>query len=720
MRKHKIENLTWKELVWHRPFDLTAVWEAFSHLAALSPRGAVIWESRGRNGQITHLLGAEQKYMSSIEETLRAHGDIQFHDISMETRYPTTIARQLKITHPSLSLKTDITEAVIRAGLAALSEDKTGAEIVLQIVFGRAYAPSSVPADLPDPHATWLQIILGDVSKATTESRKNVREKSEQHAFQAVIRIGASGNEAARRIRSVLSALRTLESAGVRIHDEEISSERLNIAHVPWHFPLQLSVKELANFLLLPAGEEELPGTPGIHPRLTLPPSWYRNPTNIQNDRSFAVSMDMVNPKKLSIPVRDSLEHTHLIGPTGSGKSTVMLHLILADIRAGRSVLVIDPKADLVNDILSRIPKQRTDDVVVIDPSDPCPVGFNPLAFKNYETPSLIADAILGVLKEIWSDSWGVRIQDVLSAALLTLVEVEGASLLWLPVLLTDDAFRQRITGSVKDKIALKPFWQQFDALKDHERHQWIEPVLNKLRQLLLRPGLRNVLGQAEPKFDLTDLFYKRKIVLVPLNKGLIGSESARLLGSLIVGLTWTLALSRAGLPPERRFPVEMYIDELQDYLSLPTDLSDALAQARGLELGLTLAHQYFDQLPSNIRSGINANTRSKIMFGLNSTDAKAAAGMAPELAAEDFMALPRYQVYASFQSGGKNTGWVQGRTLPPPPVLRDAADLKAHSQKTYGTPAEQVEADYLKMFEDDCIPDNEWGDAAIGRRKRL
>ena len=94
-----------------------------------------------------------------------------------------------------------------------------------------------------------------------------------------------------------------------------------------------------------------------------------------------------------------------------------MLHLILADIKAGRSVLVIDPKADLVNDILSRIPEKRTDDVVVIDPSDDCPVGFNPLAFKNYENPALIADAILGVLKEIWSDSWGVRIQDVLSAA---------------------------------------------------------------------------------------------------------------------------------------------------------------------------------------------------------------------------------------------------------------------------------------------------------------
>ena len=73
---------------------------------------------------------------------------------------------------------------------------------------------------------------------------------------------------------------------------------------------------------------------------------WYRQPTNQQNNRTFAVSMDMT-PKKLSISPRDSLEHTHLIGPTGSGKSTAMQHLILSDIKAGRSVLVLDPKQDL-------------------------------------------------------------------------------------------------------------------------------------------------------------------------------------------------------------------------------------------------------------------------------------------------------------------------------------------------------------------------------------
>ena len=408
------------------------------------------------------------------------------------------------------------------------------------------------------------------------------------------------------------------------------------------------------------------------------------------------------------------------LGPTGSGKSTAMLHLILADINAGRNVLVLDPKTQLVDDLLMRIPKERAGDVVIIDPSDPCPCGFNPLAFKDYGNPSLIADAILSVLKEIWSDSWGVRIADILNAALLTLTEVDNSTLLWLPPLLTDKNFRRKITSSINDRVALRPFWEQYDSLRDSERRTQTEPVLNKIRQFLLRPGLRNILGQAKPKFSLTDLFYKHRIVLIPLNKGLTGGESARLLGSLIVGLTWTLALSRAGIPAEKRHIVEIYIDELQDYLSLPTDLSDALAQARGLGVGLTLAHQYRDQLPLEIRSGVDANARNKIVFGLSSKDAKDMAAMAPELTSEDFMALPRYQIYTSFQSGGRNTGWVQGRTMPPPPALRDAADLKARSQAAYGIPPEQTEEEYLSTFTTNSkTAEENPGDINIGRKKR-
>lgn len=168
---------------------------------------------------------------------------------------------------------------------------KRGTETILQVVIGRGISPSPVPADLSDPHATWLEVILGSVSKATAEARKTVREKAEQHGFEAAIRIGVSDERATPRLRSLISALKVLESAGVRINDEAEKPEKINTAHVPWHFPLRLSVKELTNFLLLPAGEEELPGTPGLHPKLTLPPAWYDG----DNDR-FAMRIFMVRP----------------------------------------------------------------------------------------------------------------------------------------------------------------------------------------------------------------------------------------------------------------------------------------------------------------------------------------------------------------------------------------------------------------------------------------
>lgn len=719
MLKRSISELHWREVVWQRPFTIEAVWEMLSNIASMQQRGAVIWEARGSNGFVRYHIGAEHKYLSHIEEAMQAHGDIRFYDIPPHTRKAVSTARQLKITKPVLSLKTDLTMSAIRASLAAMAAVRQGEETVLQVILGPSYAPTPVPQHMPDPNASWLSAILGNVGPASAESRTSVKDKAAQHSFSAVIRLGVSGSGNTHKLAGIHSALKTLESAGVRIHANSEKPERINLAHIPWHFPLRLSVKELTNFLLLPAGEEELAGANGLHPKLTLPPKWYKEQTRTKDERCFAHSTQKGERQKLSISPNDALEHTHILGPTGSGKSTAILHLILADIKAGRSVLVIDPKTDLVNAVLERLPKERMDDVVVIDPSDPCPVGFNPFAFKAYKNKALIADAVLAVFKEIFSENWGIRSQDVLSGALLTLAGIDGASLLWLPTLLTDEYFRSSITKRVKDKIGLKPFWEHYDAMRESERRQEIAPVMNKLRQFLFRPGLRNVLGQAEPKFNLMDLFHKRRIVLVPLNRGIIGSESARLLGSLIVGLTWTLALSRASIVPEHRHMVSVFIDELQDYLTLPTDLSDALAQARGLGLALTMAHQYREQLPPRIRAGVDANARNKIVFGLGSSDAKDMAAMAPELSALDFMTLPRYQIYASFQQNGKNTGWVQGQTNPMPPALQQAAELRAHSMTRYGKPHEEVEQEYLNVLIANMPPDEDTGNVAIGRRKK-
>lgn len=141
MTKHQIEHICWKEVSWQRPFDLEDVWEALTHLSALSPRGAVIWECRCKNGRVTHLLGADRMYIGKIEQALRAHRDIQFREVSGNNRTPVRAARELKITKPVLSLNTNLAQSVIRTGLAAMTEDKRGTETVLQVVLGRGFAP---------------------------------------------------------------------------------------------------------------------------------------------------------------------------------------------------------------------------------------------------------------------------------------------------------------------------------------------------------------------------------------------------------------------------------------------------------------------------------------------------------------------------------------------------------------------------------------------------
>lgn len=709
------KDFVWREVSIQRPYESEVLWDILTHIASLTSRGPLVWEARCKSSKMRYIIGTPKWSVSRIQEVFCAHTNVQF--TGGVKREPVTEVRKLKISKPVLSLNTEVSAAMIRAALAAMTGAAADTECVLQIVLGAAFAPSATPKHLPDPNATWLDAVLGNVHSASSEQHKAVREKADQYSYDAVIRVGIAGKNSTTRLHNIVSALRTLESAGVHIRTDKEQPEHLDSASLPWRMPLRLSVKEVACFLLLPAGEEELPGIPGLHPKLLLPPKWYKEPTRITERRAFAATLEN-EPKLLSITPKDALEHTVLLGPTGSGKSTAMQSLILSDIRAGRSVLVLDPKADLVTELLERIPEDRKDDIVVIDPSDPAPVGFNPLMYNR--DPSLTADEILAVFQELFAQNWGIRSADVLSGALLTLARIRRANLLWLPQLLTDENFRRKITSQISDPIALNPFWSHFEAMRDTERRTEIAPVLNKLRQITYRPGLRNVLGQSEPKFSLTDLFYKRRIVLVPLNRGLIGAESARLLGSLIVGLTWTLALSRANVAPEKRHMVSIYIDELQDYLSLPTSFSDALAQARGLGVAYTVAHQYRGQLPPDVKAGIDANCRNKIIFGLNSDDAKDMAAQAPELEALDFMTLPRYHIYTALQSGGRNTGWISGQTLSPMPPLRMAAEIKAESMNRYGVPAEETEATLIRMMTStEPEPDPVITSAPIGRRKK-
>jgi hypothetical protein len=298
-------------------------------------------------------------------------------------------------------------------------------------------------------------------------------------------------------------------------------------------------------------------------------------------------------------------------------------------------------------------------------------------------------------------------------AALLTLARQRHASLCALPALLTNPSVRARLRTRDAD-LALDQFWGWFEALTPGEQQQVVAPVLTRLQPVLLRPTVRTMIGQLDPRFRIEELFTKRRIVLVALRRGAIGPEASALIGSLFVAELWQAVLARTGVAPERRHTVSVYLDEFQTYTHLPTDMADALAQARGLGVGLTLAHQHLAQLPGPLRAAL-ANARSRVCFQLAGDDAQTMARLSGgQLEAQDFQRLPRFEAYAQLVVGGEVTEFTSLRTLPLAPVSTDADVVREASRQRYGRPVEEVEAEIRSLLEGEPADRG-----AVGRRRR-
>lgn len=180
---------------------------------------------------------------------------------------------------------------------------------------------------------------------------------------------------------------------------------------------------------------------------------------------------------------------------------------------------------------------------------------------------------------------------------------------------------------NLKDPVGLESFWNWFELLSDAQRHQMLNPILNKFRQFLLRPQIRSMLGQTTPSFSLAEIFQSRKIVLVPLNKAVIGSESAKLIGSLVSSILWMLILRQSSVEPSKRQSAFIYIDETPSFLGIPNaNLDEALSQSRQFNVGWNIGFQHLAQMSPSLKAGIESNVANKIVFGLNLDEARSMA----------------------------------------------------------------------------------------------
>lgn len=456
-----------------------------------------------------------------------------------------------------------------------------------------------------------------------------------------------------------------------------------------------LSVAELAALAHLPT-DDHVAGLERAAARAVAPPPVVPS----QGPRVKPLGDADAGPRRpVGIDIADARQHLHILGATGSGKSELMAGMILADAAAGRGLVAVDPKGDLIVDVLARLPTDAAERVVLFDAGahtpSPC---LNPLDGDGVDAARTV-DNLVSVFSRVYADSWGPRTDDILRASLLTLTQqppTEPVTLLDLPALLSQPVTRDRLTAGVQHDPVLAGFWTWYDRLTEAAQAAVVAPLMNKLRGFLLRPFIRQAIAAGPSTVNLADVLDAGGICLVRIPAGLLGPETANLFGSLIVAQTWQAATARVDRPGHRRPDAGLYLDEAHNFLNLPYALDDMLAQARGYRLSLTLAHQNLTQLPREIADGIAANARTKIYFTTGPDDAaRLARHIHPHLSEHDLAHLGAFQVAVRPMVDNRATHAFTATTrqLPPPIPGRSRAIRATAASHHHRPPASETYA---------------------------
>lgn len=673
---------------------------------SLLPHPPVVLEISATRSGIRYALLVPERLQGTIASGLRAAlPGIRTEALPnyVAARPRLSIAGEAVLAGYRRQLTVDRGEATATAILASLQPLGPGQSVLVQWILTGAATPKPIPSRSGKTSGDLSWWVTDELSDG--DAIRAARVKIADPLLSAVLRIGV---QAATRAQAYALLLRTwiphrgLNAPGVSISRRWWVTPRWGAARlarlvVPiTGWPLLLGIREAAGLLPIPVGGAALPGVRlGAARQLPPPPGL----------PGHGVQLGTSNYPGLVVPLRltpdDRLRHLHVVGPTGTGKSTLLANLITQDIAAGHAVVVIDPKGDLCGDVLDRVPEDRLPDVVLLDPSaTDRPVGFNILQSAHDEqSRELVVDHVIHIWHGLYRDFWGPRTEDVLRGALLTLIHTKAANgsaftLVEVPELLTDASFRRFVISQPGVPHGLDSFWDWYQAIKETDRLRVVGPVLNKLRAATLRTPIRLALGQSDG-IQIDRLINQRKVLLVPLGKGGLGSGTASLLGTLLLATLWQAILTRAGMPASQRRPVFVHIDEAQDVLRLPVDLADMLAQARGLGAGFTLAHQHLGQIENKqVRSALLGTVRSQVVFQCQREDAVVLAkSYEPRLTAEDLMGLEAFEIATRLTVHGQTVAPTTGTTHPLPDPVRDGRLLAAASRERYGVPRTDVES---------------------------
>lgn len=544
-----------------------------------------------------------------------------------------------------------------------------------------------VPADVTyDPHENHTGALLASftglrpgealLAQFVMHPVPFIESRSDRPVFDVVGRVAARGSRprALGLLKDLLFQYNNLRVfvASKPLHLSDL--HRVNDRRTPSSWPGRLSAQGVAVVCGLVLKDVNVPGF-DVNRKRHLAPSSSIPEEGVR----LGVATTAGAHRQVATTIDRMMTHQWIIGRTEHGKSTLMLNQAAQIMDEGASLILIEPDGRLAESVLDAVPGHRAKDVIWFDPTDTArPIGFNLLHGPD---PERTAGYVVHLFKSLYGDSWGPRLEQILSYSTLT-AALHGLTIYDVKQLLVNHDFRTRILKQTHH-TEVKQFWRRLEDGPDNA----VDAVINKLDALLRSETLRNIVGQTDG-LDIGQILREGKILLVPLPSEDLGAPNAAMLGGALVSRIWSeVRLRKEGVP------VVLMMDEWQEYMQYSTSLSTILDQARKYRLGLVGANQRVNQLSDEMLSAVQANALTKVAFSVSPEDAKRVAGHFAPMEPINLASLEKYEAAMSIAVPGGIAPTVTVRTNPPPMRTGAGWIAREHSRATYGVPVEDVRA---------------------------
>lgn len=459
-----------------------------------------------------------------------------------------------------------------------------------------------------------------------------------------------------------------------------------------------LNIEELASVFHLPHTNVETPNIVWASSKTAEPPAKLPiitgNSAIDENISAFGLTNFRGINHQFGMLRYDRSRHVYIIGQTGAGKSGTLELFALSDVYHNQGYAIIDPHGDFAVNNMRFIPAARMQDVVYFNPADTAfPLGFNPLEVTDPNMKSNISSEVIGVLKRMFAESWGPRLEYILRYTILALLDRPETTMLDITRMLTDKKFRKETLTYCTDTVVMQ-FWNvEFASWTEKFQAEAIAPILNKVGAFTANPIIRNIIGQPKSTFNIREIMDSGKILIVNLSKGLLGEDNSSVLGAFLVTKIQLAAMSRSDIPNIKdRRPFYLYVDEFQNFAT--DSFATILSEARKYGLNLTVANQYTSQMSDTVRGAVFGNVGTMISFRVSADDAPILAKQfEPQFEPNDLLQMHNRNFVINMVINGEKAPAFSAKTLElPPPQNDNTAYIVENTRKRYSRTREDIQ----------------------------